>query len=85
MDLEETLQHYIRHELLNGQHDLTTDDNLLTDGMVDSIGMVRLIGFIEENFGVEIPPEDFTIENFETIKIITSYLRERMDSETFGG
>ena len=82
MDLEKTLQNYITSELLNGQQNLATEDNLLSDGRVDSIGMVRLIGFIEENLGVVIPPEDFTIENFESIEIITSYLKRRLNGET---
>jgi acyl carrier protein len=35
---------------------------------------MRLITFIEQEFQVKVQPEDVTIENFSTIKIISDYL-----------
>ena len=52
------------------------DDDLLSDGMIDSLGMVRLITFIEETYTIEIPPEDLLLENFQTMRVITNYLKE---------
>ncbi len=68
---------YIRDELLDDAEDIAADDNLLADGMVDSLGMLRLMDFIERTFALTVPPEDFTIENFRTIEILEKYLRAR--------
>ncbi|MFK8013841.1 MAG: acyl carrier protein [Gammaproteobacteria bacterium] len=68
---------YIRDELLDDADDIAADDNLLADGMVDSLGMLRLMDFIEQTFGITVPPEDFTIENFRTIDMMIVYLRAR--------
>jgi len=68
---------YIRDELLDEADDIAADDNLLADGMVDSLGMLRLMDFIEQTFGITVPPEDFTIENFRTIDLMIVYLRAR--------
>ena len=76
MDTKEALKQYIAEELLNNSVNVKEDDNLLRDGMVDSLGMVRLVAFIEETFEVEIPPEDLIIENFGTINVITDYLQK---------
>ena len=70
------LKQYMTEELLVGQEDidLQEDDNLLLGGLIDSLGIMRLITFIEEEFQVEVQPEDVTIENFSTINIIADYL-----------
>lgn len=56
---------------------LDIHDDLLGSGLVDSLGMMRLIQFIETEFHVSIPPEDMTIENFMTIDHICNYVRNK--------
>lgn len=82
MDIQETLKGFILQNLVADSHKLTLseDDNLLTGGLVDSLGVMRLINFIEENFKVQVPPEDVTLENFRTIRVMAGYLQQRMDA-----
>ena len=54
--------------------DVDVDDNLLTSGLVDSIGMVRIIARIEEQLGVTVPPPDLVPENFRTVRVMATYL-----------
>lgn len=75
MDLKDAIRTYIGEELLEDETPIGDDENLLADGMVDSIGMLRLIGFIEASYGVRVPLEDITIENFRTIESLDGYLR----------
>jgi acyl carrier protein len=81
LDIKTELKTYIAEELLldYAAQDLGDGDSLLTDGMVDSLGMVRLLAFITERFEIEIPPEDLTIENFQNIGLIVSYLEKRQN------
>lgn len=72
-DIREQLLQFVGEELLNGEP-IDADENLLADGVVDSLGMMRLVVFVEETFGISIPPEHFTIENFRTIDSISGYL-----------
>ncbi len=66
-------------QLLELDESIDADENLLVDGMVDSLGMLRLIAFIEATYSVKVPPQDFTIENFRTASVLTDYLRGLMD------
>ena len=68
------LASFVVDELLEDFVEIGFDENLLADGMIDSLGMVRLVAFIEEKMAVAVPPEDFTIENFQTINRICEYL-----------
>lgn len=83
MNITETLVRYVSQELLNGSVgvNLQADDNLLTTGLIDSLGIIRLVNFIEDAFNVEVRPEDITIENFRTINVIAAYLETRRVQE----
>ncbi len=78
MTIQKTLQDFISKELLSGSFEVETDESLLADGMVDSLGMLRLVTFIEETYSIQIPPEDLVIENFFTIDVIASYLSDKV-------
>ena len=82
MDTKQALAQYITTELLDTPDEVGEDDNLLAGGMVDSLGMLRLMGFIEDEIGVQVPPEDFTIENFKTIGAMAQYLDGRLNAAT---
>lgn len=79
--IQDALRQFIETDLLAGQNAAVADDeNLLLSGLVDSLGMLRLTGFIEERFGYRVPPEDVIIENFSTINVIAHYLEQHMQS-----
>ena len=68
---------YIQKELLSGAEtiDLLPEDELLGSGLIDSLGIMKLIQFIETSYEVKIPPEDMVIENFITVEAIENYLQ----------
>lgn len=76
MNIEEAIIKFVTRELLNSSLEVEADDNLLSDGMVDSMGMLRLVSYIEELMQLTIPHEDLVIENFRTIKAIVKYLEQ---------
>jgi acyl carrier protein len=70
---------YITKELISDQLDgeLESSDDLLGSGLIDSLGMMRLVLFVENEYKLKIPPEDMTIENFMTVDHIMSYLEKQ--------
>ncbi len=78
MNIQNDLCAYISTELLEDDEPLAADENLLADGMVDSMGMLRLVAYIDETWSVTVPPEHFTIENFRTVTAIESYINKRL-------
>ncbi len=82
LDMLDTIGQYICEELLEDDEPLDGDENLLADGMVDSLGMLRLVGFIDDTFDIVIPPEDFVLENFRTLNQLMVYLNKRSPGET---
>lgn len=68
---------YISRTLLSGKREVHPDDDLLGSGIVDSVAMMRLVGFIEQEYEVQIPFEDITIENFTSVRAIAEYVEQR--------
>lgn len=60
-----------------GKEALTADEDLLDSGMVDSIGLVQLVSFIEEKYSITVNPEDLVPDNFASINAITSFISEK--------
>jgi acyl carrier protein len=78
MDSRNILKSFIETDLLGGQAaQVGYDDDLLLSGLVNSLGVMRLVAFAQERFGVTIPAEDVIIEHFQTIDALAGYLRAR--------
>jgi acyl carrier protein len=73
---------FINEDLLVGDDsNVGRDDELLMDDIIDSLGITRLVGFIENRFEITVPPEHVTIENFRNIAQIVSYISARTGSD----
>jgi acyl carrier protein len=53
--------------------DLAGEDDLLGSGLISSMGVFRIINFLEETYSIKVPPQDMIIENFLTINAIVAY------------
>ena len=63
------------------KRNLTDDVSLLESGIVDSIGILEIVAFIEKSFQVTISDDDLTPENFNSIKAIAAFLQARVGAE----
>lgn len=76
IEVQNNLIDFVVSELLNDRTDvdLQPQDDLLSSQLVDSLGVMRIIAFLEERYGIRIPPSDVTIENFIDVQTISTYL-----------
>ncbi|MBO9436779.1 acyl carrier protein [Ruegeria sp. R13_0] len=49
------------------------ETELFSSGLLDSVLMMNLIMFLEEQSGIQVRPEDVTLENFDTPARIIQY------------
>ncbi|AGT11072.1 acyl carrier protein [Paracoccus aminophilus] len=61
-------------EELNIAPPIDLDTELFSSGILDSVSLVSLIGFIEEKARTTIPPVDVTLENFDSVDRIVAYV-----------
>lgn len=78
MNTPTVLKEFIREKMMNNPNgEVDESENLLAAGIIDSLGILQLVTFIEEKFGIEIPDEDVTIENFHSLESLTAYVASR--------
>lgn len=77
MSFETTICDYIQSELLadKGIAVLRPEDDLLESGMLDSLDVIRLVHFLETRFDIHIPQEDVTLNHFQSVQTISTYLQ----------
>lgn len=51
--------------------------SLLDEGVVDSTGVLEVIGFIESEFGIAVADAEITPENFDSIERIAAYVERK--------
>ena len=80
-DVIERTRAYITENFLYMRRDFRLDDNdsLLGSGIIDSMGVMEVIAFLETEFGVEVADEDVTEENLGTIRAISRYVVARTE------
>ncbi len=75
MDKQTILMDYVKKELMKGRSaNISASDDLLSAGIIDSLGVLQMVAFIEERFGFQVPDEDVVYENFHSIQALANYL-----------
>jgi acyl carrier protein len=60
----------------NGQS-ISDDDLLLEQGIVDSTGVLEVIRFIEEDFGIKLDDDEIVPENLGSIASIAAFVERK--------
>lgn len=82
MEIEGQIRDYIAKNLLFSDDGFPYGDDVsfLDEGIVDSIGVMELVGFVEEKFGVKVDDLDVTPENFDSVEKMTAYIHRKTGS-----
>ena len=77
-EIERDVRVFISENFILDGEELEGDASLTGEGVLDSMGVLELIMFVEERFGFKVPDEDTLPENFDSIDRIVRYLDERV-------
>lgn len=79
MSTQTNIERFILDDLLSGQRDsLAPDEPLFSSGTLDSLGTLRLITFLEEQFGLQIGDGDVGEENFGTLSRLVAFVDAKL-------
>jgi acyl carrier protein len=77
--VKDELRQYIVSEFLPGEkpQNLHDDTPLRTSGILDSLATLKLVSFVEEQYGIEVHAHEASIENFDRIESIASFIQSK--------
>ena len=83
MQVRDVITAYLKDEVLGGRDDieLTLTTQLVEEDIIDSLGIFQMVSFLEDRFGLEVEPEDVTIENFTSIASIEAFVSRVQGAE----
>ena len=63
--------------MLNSGDHLDDDMSLLETNTVDSVGILEIVGFIENHFNLKVEDEELTAENLDSINKIVRFIEKK--------
>lgn len=79
MDIKEQIRHYLAENFLfsSDGFKLDNDASLLEEEVVDSTGVMELVLFVEDNFGVSVADEEIVPDNFDSVNRLAAYIQRK--------
>jgi methoxymalonate biosynthesis acyl carrier protein len=70
--VRDQIRQFILEELASakGISEFSDNESLMANGVIDSLGIFRLVTFLEENFGVRVGDEEITADNLSSVDTI---------------
>lgn len=77
--MRDNLRRFIFENFLFGEPDdsLGNNDSFLEKGIIDSTGVLELVAFVEENFGLKIEDEELVPENLDSINNLIRFIEKK--------
>ena len=75
MPVRDQIRQFIRDSFL--VDDFTDEESFLASGLIDSLGIVQLVAFVEATFSIKVPETDLVPENFDSVAKLTAYVVRR--------
>lgn len=67
--------HITQNMLFSKTYPYADEASFLEEGIIDSMNVMQLIMFVEEQFGLCVPDQDITPDNFDSVSKIAGYVR----------
>jgi acyl carrier protein len=85
-EIKTAVRQFIAENVLLGIHQTTIEDTtpLVTGGLIDSIGMIGLVSFLETRFKVEFVPREIDVHSLNTLEQIEELIRKKLASQGTG-
>lgn len=62
------------------QDSFSDQDSLIETGIVDSMGMLELVVFVESDFEIEVQDVDLVPENFESVEALSKFVESKLEN-----
>jgi len=73
---QQTIRNFIANRIAKRkeQREFRDEDDIISSGIIDSLGIMHLVGFLETTFGIRIRDDDLLPENFTSVVAIASFV-----------
>ncbi len=79
MDINTEIRRFIAKNLLFNDKGFQYDDSasFLEEGIVDSLGIMELVAYIEDTYAIKVDDQDLTPDNFDSVSKLAYFIQSR--------
>lgn len=77
METQEAICDFLVREIATDRDSLSPDENLLSQGVIDSMGIVKLVAFLESSFRIQVKDTEVVPEHFESIRALCEFVEKK--------
>ncbi len=84
--IEQDLRDFIARNLLYSTEGFAYSDeaSLLREGIIDSLGVVELVEFVQKQFGIKVDQQEVIPEHFDSVARLAAYVRHKLPTQKSG-
>jgi len=77
--IKDTVRDFIVTQFLPGEdpENLTDDTLLVSDGILDSLGSLKLVAFLDETYGITVEAHEVDVDHLDTLDLIAEMVLEK--------
>ncbi|MBN1418799.1 MAG: acyl carrier protein [Planctomycetes bacterium] len=79
--VEDEIRRFLRENFLfeDGEGSLTNTDSFLEKGIIDSTGILEVVTFVEEKYGIHVEDDELIPENLDSIEKLAGFIARKRD------
>lgn len=79
LDIAATIRTFITSNYLYREADSLADtDSFVEKGIIDSMGILELVKFLETTFAISVADDELVPDNFDSVRNVSAYVRRKM-------
>ena len=83
MDTTSRVREYVVENFLFGDGEsLREDASLMEEGIIDSTGVLELLFFLEETFGISVEDDELVPENMDSLRSIAGFIDRKLNGSS---
>ena len=76
--IEQDIRKFLTEEFLSGNGEILNEDVPLLGNVIDSQGVLELVGFIQQRFNIQVEDDDVSTENLASIKSVVDLIEKKL-------
>jgi acyl carrier protein len=77
VEASELIRRYIAESFVLDDDELEPDTSLIDSGIIDSTGVVEIVSYLEDTFGIELADEDLVAENLDSVSRLARFVETK--------
>jgi acyl carrier protein len=78
VDIEQEIRNFLVKQFLEGRAEKLRDDGSLLGDVIDSVGVLELVTYLQERFAINVEDEEVVPSNLDSVHNLVAYVARKL-------